>query len=385
MTTEHEVLDGELVDERPGLPAIPAGRAVDRLDDRARRRRDAAMPINTKRAYARLVYGRIVKVSEDGKTIDAGPAGPVSTGQAGIDWADMAWVPWCRETGRPSGLDGVPASEESLGQWVSELADLRVGAPQIEQAIYAVRRLHRDNKMPGQPQTDTALAILRTYRRDEGGARPVDRAKPLETRSLRQMLNAMPTGPDGQLSPIGVRDAFVLVAGVKAMLRRSELLALRIEHTRVGDRGVELWLPASKTDKDAKGAKIVIPRDDAGDPKWDVTTLLAAWLRLLAEQGITTGPLVRSVNRHGRIGGPLNSGAKDIDRLVKRAAVRAGLDPDGWKGHSMRSGGASAAHAGGASYGAIQRQGRWLSLAQVMVYIRDAEQWTGNAASRIHL
>ena len=66
--------------------------------------------------------------------------------------------------------------------------------------------------------------------------------------------------------------------------------------------------------------------------------------------------------------------------MVKRACRRAGLDPSLFAGHSLRSGLATAAAAGGAPERAIMRQGGWRSEAMVRRYIRTATLFEENAA-----
>jgi hypothetical protein len=51
----------------------------------------------------------------------------------------------------------------------------------------------------------------------------------------------------------------------------------------------------------------------------DPVRLLRAWRALLAEHGITTGALLRTVNRHGQLGGAMS------DAAVNGVAHRAGL------------------------------------------------------------
>lgn len=76
---------------------------------------------------------------------------------------------------------------------------------------------------------------------------------------------------------------------------------------------------------------------------------------------------------------------RDVARVVKRAAERAGLVSDRLSGHSLRSGLATAAAKKGKSLHSIAKQGRWKSMATVSIYIRDAELFEDNAASGIGL
>jgi hypothetical protein len=54
-----------------------------------------------------------------------------------------------------------------------------------------------------------------------------------------------------------------------------------------------------------------------------------AWLEHV---GADAGPLFRSINRHGRVRATRLS-AIDVARVVKKLALRAGLDPAKYAGH----------------------------------------------------
>jgi len=72
--------------------------------------------------------------------------------------------------------------------------------------------------------------------------------------------------------------------------------------------------------------------------------------------------------------------ADSVARIIKRTCTLAGLDPDRYSGHSLRSGMATSAAAGGAPERAIMRQGRWTSRAMVDRYVRHGTLWQECAA-----
>lgn len=73
---------------------------------------------------------------------------------------------------------------------------------------------------------------------------------------------------------------------------------------------------------------------------------------------------------------------KRVARNIKRACERAGLDPARYAGHSLRSGLATAAAAGGAPERAIMAHGGWRSVKTVRErYIRKATVFHENAAN----
>ena len=56
----------------------------------------------------------------------------------------------------------------------------------------------------------------------------------------------------------------------------------------------------------------------------------------LEAAGITSGPVFRSVTRHGAVGDSLSTAA--VAQVVKAHAKRAGFDPSEFSGHSLRAG-----------------------------------------------
>jgi hypothetical protein len=70
-----------------------------------------------------------------------------------------------------------------------------------------------------------------------------------------------------------------------------------------------------------------------------------------------------------------------VARIVHRAARRAGLDPARYAGHSLRAGLATTAGQGGATEGAIMRQGRWKCVITARKYIRAGSLFEENAAA----
>jgi integrase len=102
------------------------------------------------------------------------------------------------------------------------------------------------------------------------------------------------------------------------------------------------------------------------------------------ENGITTGPLFRSINRHGRMQAGRLSGI-DVARIVKKLADRAGLDAAKYAGHSLRAGHATSAAIAGASERSIMKQTGHRSVQMVRRYIRDGSLFRENSAGKLGL
>ena len=87
----------------------------------------------------------------------------------------------------------------------------------------------------------------------------------------------------------------------------------------------------------------------------DELSAVTAWMRWVARTGIVDGPAFRAVDRHGQLGGSA-LGEKAVGRIIRRAALAAGLDPTRYTGLSLRRGMIATAAAHSVSREAIMRQ-----------------------------
>jgi antirestriction protein ArdC len=94
---------------------------------------------------------------------------------------------------------------------------------------------------------------------------------------------------------------------------------------------------------------------------------------------VQTGPLFRSVNRYCQVQPERLSGV-DVARVVKKLALRAGLDAAKYAGHSLRSGHATSAAMAGASERSIMKQTGHRSVQMVRRYIREGTLFRDNSA-----
>ncbi len=109
--------------------------------------------------------------------------------------------------------------------------------------------------------------------------------------------------------------------------------------------------------------------------------VLKAWMKAA---GITRGPLFRPVPAFGPIPErPVC--AKSVSLVVKRAAQRAGLDPDLYGGHSLRAGLATEAARAGVPERVIMQQTGHRSERVLRGYIREGSLFRENAAAAVGL
>ena len=206
------------------------------------------------------------------------------------------------------------------------------------------------------------LALKRMYR-EKGRRQKQAHGITLEIRN--RLLDSLPD------TVRGARDKALLAVAYDTMLRRSELVALKVDDLAFADddSGTVL-VRRSKTDTEGEGAYAFLAPDTAG--------YVVAWLEA-AE--ITDGSLLCSVGKGGRVGEALN--VDSVGRIFKKMARTAGLSPDMVKdisGHSSRVGCAQDMAAFGIELSAIMQAGRWKTATMVSRYTEKLVARRGGAA-----
>lgn len=332
-------MSSELVPAAVNLPAHPDNQISDSTRDRI----EQSVPENTRAAYSR-------------------------------QWD--AFTTWCSAAGRTT----VPATAQTLAEYVAHLADLDRAPSTIEQAIAAIRTIHRHSGHQGRPDTAAALAVLKAHRKERAAAGKRKRkAPPITLDPLRAMIDATDTS-----TLAGLRDRVLLVLGFAMMARRSELAALHISDVTFTDDGLVVLIRKSKTDRDAVGAEVTIPR--GSHPDTDPVRVVQAWLTALAKHDQADGPLLRRINRWGHLQDGGMSGAA-VNERVRSLAKAAGLQgADTFTAHGLRAGGPTEAAKAGTPVAFIAEHGRWSPMSpQVHEYVRAVDRWRDNPMRGIGL
>jgi integrase len=278
----------------------------------------SAMPANTRRAYDR-------------------------------QW--LAFTAWCSQSGRTP----LPATAQTVLSYVTHLCDAGKSPATIDQALAVVLFHHRP--LGVKPDTTPARAVLRDHKRrwsDERGRMKQKEAAPVDLARLRRML-----GKCDLETTRGRRDRVILLLGFSLFARRSELASLRIDDVEFTEKGMRVLIRASKTDQAGEGVDIFIPtgRRASTCP----VRAVQDWIACLAEQGVTTGPLLRAVDRNGKVRGGVTG--QGVEYVIKGLADEVGIS--GVSGHSLRAGAATQAAKNGHAASEIARKGRWTSTKTV--------------------
>lgn len=298
----------------PSPPAVPAPRLPGHLEPLASRARDyvdAASSANTRRAY-------------------------------GSDWKHFCV--WCRA----QGLDPFVPDAEIVGLYITALAS---GAATGKAA--AVSTIERRLSALAWSYTQRGLVLDRADRHVAtvmAGIRNTHAAPPRQKEAIlpEDLIAMLETLDRGSLR--GLRDRAMLLVGFAGGLRRSEIVGLDVGRDQTEDSSgwVEIF---------DKGALVTLRGKtgwrevEIGRGSTDATCPVAALESWLKFARLAHGPLFRRVTGQGKKVGPERLRDQEVARLVKRAALAAGVRgdlPEGrraalFAGHSLRAGLASSA------------------------------------------
>ena len=280
------------------------------------------------------------------------------------DWDDFAR--WCQ----PYGFVPLPARPETVALYLTALADA-LKPSTLGRRLATISQVHQ----AAGHETPTTAAPVRLVWAGIRRAKGTDQhgKAPAVTPELRRMVDTL------EDSLLGVRDRALLLLGFAGAFRRSELVGLDVKDVHAGHDGLTVFIRKSKTDQEGQGRKVGIPY--GSHPHTCPVRAFGAWL---AKCGLTEGPLFRSVTRHGRLQ-PGRLSDRAVALIVKRAAEKAGLDPDKYAGHSLRAGLATSAAQAGVSERSIMAQTGHKSVVVARRYIRDGSLFRDNAAAQVGL
>jgi integrase len=312
---------GETSDEPPsptqrgsGMQAEPPLPAhLERLAERARNYVEAASSANTRRAYA-------------------------------SDWKHFS--AWCRR----QHLDPMPPDPQVVGLYITACASGTVTGDKKPNSVSTIERrlssLSWNFSQRGQPlnRKDRHIATVLAGIRNSH-ASPPRQKEAILPEDLIAMLETLDRG-----NLRGLRDRAMLLLGFAGGLRRSEIVGLDVARDQTEDgRG---WIEVLD-----KGVLITLRGKtgwrevEIGRGSSDATcpvVALQTWLKLAR---IGHGPLFRRVTGQGKTVGSDRLNDQEVARLVKRAALAAGVRGDlsegerdmKFSGHSLRAGLASSA------------------------------------------
>ena len=269
---------------------------------------------------------------------------------------------WCRAR---RNVEPLGASPDTVAAFLAGQASVGVRPSTLARRLAAIAYAHRLAGLPSPSGHEAVRAVMRGIRRTAGTA--LVQKAPATAERVAAMLAAVPAGPLQ-----GKRDRALLLLGFAGAFRRSELVALEVADLTYEPDGMRVLIRRGKADQEGQGQEIAIPRGTELRP-------VAAVQEWLVAAGITAGPVLRGINRHGRVGGALS--AQSVALVVKRYANAAGLDPAAFAGHSLRSGFLTSAAEAGADVLRMMEVSRHKRVETMQGYVRRANLFKGHAGA----
>jgi integrase len=320
------------------LLALKDAELVDRLSARGRGIAEAAQ-----------------KQEELEHALDLGRAYAANSQRTALaDW--RTWRRFCGEAGVPA----LPATVGTLRRFLLSRIEAGRRRATLDHCLWTLALVHRLRELPWPLDTARGQLMWKGVRRLVSKAQRQKHGLTLD--EIEQMLAVM-----GE-TPADLRDAALLSLASELLARASELVALTLEQLTFNTEGTgRVRIAKSKADQEGAGALLAI---SAG-----CVVRLRQWLN---HAEVTSGAIFRTIPRilktgqpsptlPGRYGSPLTT--RDVQRIYKRRAAAAGLDPTHISGHSPRIGSTQDLGAAGFSAPLIKQQGRWKSERMVARYL----------------
>ena len=255
----------------------------------------------------------------------------------------------------------IPASPVVLAEYLARCAE-KLSAATLERRLTAIHKAHLEKSLESPARSETVKRVMQGIRRTLGTKQR--QVQPMVKDDLLAALVMI----DRQKMPIkAARDRALLLVGFASAMRRSELVAVRVEHLTYLTNGVEIFLPSSKTDQEGQGREVAIPRIRG---RFCPCRCLSEWL---SAAGIQEGAVFRSINRFDQASSQRLSG-QSVALIIKRHVQRIGLDPENFSGHSLRAGFVTTAAQRGVASSTIRNQTGHKSDVTLVKYIRRTTQ-----------
>lgn len=281
------------------------------------------------------------------------------------DW--RGFVKWCDGLGLPH----LPSPPDVVACYFTALAmkDFRITT--IRRHSAAIAAAHREAGYPAPTSHPAIKELLRGMTRQIGTpAKPVDA---LLSEDIKRMAAALPD------TFTGIRDKALILIGFAGAFRRSEIVGLNVDDVSERDEGIVLLLRHSKTDQQGKGRWVGIP--NGKNPDTCPVTALRKWLEVSA---LSEGAIFRGLDKYNHLVSDRLS-RRSVGNVIKRAAEAAGLDPEKYSGHSLRSGHCTQASRAGVAEHIIAQQTGHKSMSSLKRYIRLGRIFEENSADALDL
>jgi site-specific recombinase XerD len=261
-----------------------------------------------------------------------------------------------------NGLSSMPSEPKILSLYLTHLSGTSKFST-LKRRIASISVIHKmkghylDTKHP------VIMENLHGIKRSKGSNQKAK--KPILINELKLIINAI--GKANQLEKKKIRDKAIILVGFSGGFRRSELVNIDYEDLEFVNEGLKIFIKRSKTDQSGEGMIKAIPYFD--NKIFCPVIAIKNWINF-------------SEIRSGKI---FSVSDKSIALIIKKYALIAGLDPNKYGGHSLRSGFATSAAESGAEERNIMAMTGHKTTQMVRRYIQEANLFKNNALNKLKI
>jgi integrase len=279
------------------------------------------------------------------------------------DWKE--WLIWAEKNARLA----EPASASDVADHLAELSRTRHHST-VARRLAGIAHHHYEAGLAFETRCDVIRATMRGIARTIGTAKTGKDAVSVD--DIRAICQAIPPTLRGK------RDRALILLGFAGAFRRSELVSIDLDQLEFVRDGVIVRLARSKTDQEGRGRLIAIAYGHRA-----ATCPVRALKTWIAAAPLEDGPLFRPVEGGVALAGRYY--AEGVANAVKRWARKAGLDPERFAGHSLRSGHVTEAAANGAQDRDIMATTGHRRVETMMGYLRRGQLFRNNSSAQLDL
>ena len=185
--------------------------------------------------------------------------------------------------------------------------------------------------------------------------------KPLLFNELKQVIDQIDQSKESDYKKL--RNKSLILVGFSGGFRRSELVAITKDDIEFVKEGVKIFVKKSKSDQSGEGMIKAIPSFKF--VKYCPVDHLRNWM----------------FENKNELVFPISD--KNVALIIKKYALKAGLDEKKYAGHSLRSGFATTTAEYGASERNIMAMTGHKSVDMVRRYIKEADLFKNNALNKV--
>jgi len=259
-----------------------------------------------------------------------------------------------------NGLNSMPTEPKILSIYLTHLSSTSKFST-LKRRIASISVIHKikghylDTKHP------IIMENLHGIKRIRGSNQKAK--KPILINDLKLIINTIDQGKQSEIKKI--RDKTIILLGFAGGFRRSELVNIDYDDIEFVSEGLKIFIKRSKTDQSGEGMTKAIPYFD--NKNFCPVTALKNWVD---KAKIKSGKL-------------FNISDKTVALIIKKHANLAGLDPNKYGGHSLRSGFATSAAESGAEERNIMNMTGHKTTQMVRRYIKEGNLFKNNALNKI--